>query len=393
MRSKRSQVTMLMIVGIVIFIIVSLVLYLSKSSVKKQGQQGIKKSQEISIDQQPVKEFVSKCLDKLAKDAIYTLGQQGGYLYTSQGGPIVDNLDTDEGLFFVNQNGNKVQYDIIQPRFDVTPYYSSPPNYPWLTFPYKTPDSSQEIFEGFFGINSMPALNASTGSNSIQAQIENYIDNNMAQCADLTIFKEQGYEISMNRSRTSITIGSSDVSVKSTIPMKITNSFTKETSEIDDFSANVDVRLKDIYYFAKDLISSDIKNINFNIADEGNNKDSFNVKLIKDIFSKDDLVIVADTESIVNGKPLEYVFARKNRRPTLYYIKKNSLQLEHLHLITQEDLLNGTELKAMDPDEDNYTFKITPEVPKVLDIPQIQFKIEVSDGKLSDYQIITVNEI
>ena len=69
-KSLKSQVTMLMIVGLTLFIIVSLVLYLSKSTIKKQSQQGIKQTQETAIEIQPVKEFVAKCLDKLAKDAI-----------------------------------------------------------------------------------------------------------------------------------------------------------------------------------------------------------------------------------------------------------------------------------------------------------------------------------
>ena len=65
---------MLMIVGLVLFIIVSFVLYLSKSAVKKQSQQSIKKTQETAMDTKPIKEFVNKCLDKLAKDAVVLIG-------------------------------------------------------------------------------------------------------------------------------------------------------------------------------------------------------------------------------------------------------------------------------------------------------------------------------
>lgn len=61
--------------------------------------------------------------------------------------------------------------------------------------------------------------------------------------------------------------------------------------------------------------------------------------------------------------------------------------------ITKEDLLQNSELRAEDADEDNYSFTISPPLPKVLNTPQIKFKVEVSDGKLSDYQIITINRI
>src|SRR3989338_2677463 len=98
MRIKsKSQVTMLMIVGLVLFITISLVLYLSKSAIKKHSQQGVKDIQGTAMDSRPIKEFIEKCLDKLAKDALILLGRQGGQIYTSQGGTTVDYSDTDEG--------------------------------------------------------------------------------------------------------------------------------------------------------------------------------------------------------------------------------------------------------------------------------------------------------
>ena len=150
---RKSQITMLMIIGLVLFIIVSLVLYLSKSAVKKQSQQNIKKIQETAIDTSSIKEFVQKCLDKLAKDALVLLGRQGGYIYASQGGPLVDHQATDEGLFFVKYNNLNVAYNILAPRFAVPPYSSEIPDYPWPTFPYRTAASNAEVFEGFFGIS------------------------------------------------------------------------------------------------------------------------------------------------------------------------------------------------------------------------------------------------
>ena len=63
------------------------------------------------------------------------------------------------------------------------------------------------------------------------------------------------------------------------------------------------------------------------------------------------------------------------------------------YVINLTNLIGNSKLMAEDPDEDNLTFTITPKLPKKLDIPQINFKIEVSDGQLSDYQIITVNRI
>ena len=118
-----------------------------------------------------------------------------------------------------------------------------------------------------------------------------------------------------------------------------------------------------------------------------------NIKLIENVFSNDDLLIVTDEKSLILGKPFEYVFARRNRAPALYYIRKTALQFPQGYEIKKEDLLQNSQLKAEEPDEDNYTFTITPQLPKILNIPQIKFKVEVSDGQLLDYQIVTVNRI
>ena len=407
MKKVKSQVTMLMIVGLVLFIIVSLVLYLSKSAVKKQSQQSIKKTQETAIDTQPIKEFVNKCVDKLAKDAVVLLGKQGGYIYASQGGTLVDYSDTDEGLFFVKYNNYNVAYNIFPPKFTVPPYSSEIPDYPWPTFPYKTANENAEIFDGFFGISNLPPLNSSEGSNSIQTQIETFIDHNIAGCADLSLFKSQGYEIDVGSSKTQVTIGSRDVRVKSEMPIKITNLAAKETTEIKDFSTEIKINLRDSYLLVKGIIENDIKNIKFGINDTENNKDPVKIKLIKNIFSDDikkiktDLLIVTDQESLVYGKPFEYIFARRNRAPALYYIKTNAFSFPDGYLINKSDLLQNKPLRADDPDEDNYIYNIyvgefgqsLAQFPKKLNVQQIKFRVEVSDGQLRDYQMLTVNRI
>ncbi len=392
MKPRKSQITLLIILGLVIFIIVSLVLYLSKSTVKKQSQQNIMTTQETDLDTQPIKEFVAKCLDKSAKDAVVLLGQQGGYIYASQGGPIIDYLGTDEGLFFVNYHGINIAYNIMPPKFTLPPYFSTIPEYPWVAFPYKTPSSSAEVFTGFFGINNAPPLTPSGGPNSIQTQIESYIDKNMAKCIDLREFKKQ-FDIAIGPSNTSVSIGARDVSVKSKIPITITNPTTKETTKLADFSTSMDIRLKDVYYFVKELINNDIKNIRFNIGDASNSRDSIRVNIIRDVFSNDDLITITDEKSLINGKPLEYVFARRNRPPALYFIRDNVLEFPQDYEIRLNDLLQSSELKAEDPDEDSYTFDVTPALPYRLRIPQANFKVEVNDGRVSDYKMITVKRI
>ena len=399
-KSLKSQLTMLMIIGLVLFIVISLVLYLSKAAIKKQSKDITKKIQETPMETQPIKDFVQKCLDKLAKDAVLLIGKQGGRIYKSQGGTLIDYLNSDEGMFFVEYGNLKTAYNILPPRFAPIPS----PNtdfgnyYPWETFPYDPLDLTEPpIFEGYFGINNMPPLNPTFGSHSIQTQIETFIDNNIEKCIDINIFKEQGFDISVGKTNTSVIIGGKDVSVESKIPITIINSATNEHAELREFSTGVDVRIKDIYFFVRELIDKEVRDIKFNISSTKNNQDSFKIQLIKNTFSNDDLIEVSDQKSLLYGKPYEYAFGRKNRAPALYYIKDNVLEFEQEHKITESELIAGYVKKAEDPDEDSLAFSLKKidgkplPINLELDIPKLKFKLEVSDGKLSDYQIITVN--
>lgn len=393
---SKSQVTMLIIAGLVIFIAVSLVLYLAKTSVKKSLQQSAKKAQTSEFRTQPIKEFVASCLDRTAKDAVLLVAKQGGYIYKSQGGTLIDFDVSDEGKFFVKDKNLRVAYNIKKPWFDIPPrYYSSLPTYPWEIFPYDPLNPSEKTFIGIFGVSSMPSINSSGGPHSIQTQIEAYIDNNINKCLDFTLFKKQGFKFEISKSSTEVTLGVEDITINSKIPIKVKNKFTKENLELKEFSSNLEVRLSDLYYFVKALVNKDIQKITFDIQDKSNNKNSFTVSRINDIYQKDDLIIVKDEKSLIDAKPLEYVFARENRYPALYYIKQTNLEFPKDYLIREEDLIGSSELKAEDPDEDVTYISIkallpTPELPIRLQMPFVQFKISTTDGDSSDYQIITV---
>ena len=77
----------------------------------------------------------------------------------------------------------------------------------------------------------MPPLNKSSGPNSFQGQVEEYIDEGMQKCADFSSFSEQGIEVVMNSSKTYVTIGSSDLSIRSEIPLQIKSKLTKQSAD------------------------------------------------------------------------------------------------------------------------------------------------------------------
>ena len=396
-RSIKSQVTMLIIIGLLLFIAVSLVLYLSKYAIKKQSEKAIKSS--LSSDSQSIKEFVNQCVDKLSKDAFVLLGKQAGYIYASQGGTLIDFSAGDEGSFFVKYNDGSIEYNvsysILPPKFDVGIYVANAPEYPWGRFPYLTDISTIPTFTGFFGLNGLPPLEKTQGAQSIQQQVEFYVDSKVPSCLDFSSFEAEGFEIQKEASKTSVVIGSKDVSVNSKIPITIKNPKTKETTELNDFSANIGLRFKDNYLLARNIVQNDITNIKFDIKSL-NGQNSFDIVISPSSVEGDDLIIIKDKKSLIYGnKPFEYVFARKNRAPALHRLNEN-VAADSGSVIDESKLLNllgvgNFEAEDSDEDKGSLTFTVTPSSYTLTS--STDFTVKVSDGKLEDYQVIEVNII
>src|SRR3989338_4771491 len=342
----KSQITMLMIVGLVIFIATSLVFYISKQTIRKQTEKIEKKMNKITMDTNPIKEYLSKCLDATAKEAIMDLGRQGGRIYESQGGTYPDY---DNPNLYIESDGYNVPYNI-------NPRMSSPLDYPWPTFPYKdsahtTP--SDELSEGYFGNSNFPPLNSSEGAHSIQLQIEKFVDKNLAGCIDPELFKERGITIRMDDPSTSVVIGRNHLNIKSTINATITNPETNELTELEEVLTDVNIRLAELHSFAKDLANKDNQNINFDIGSQSNNRNPFYIEIERDKNPGDDLITITDKTSLINGMPFEFVFARKNRPPALYYISEDVKFIPKDTDITDKGMILSSQPKASDPDEDD----------------------------------------
>ncbi len=349
-KALKSQITMIMIMGIVLFISIGIIMYLSKTSVKKSVQSAEKKIQTTALETQSIKGFAANCLDKLSKDALVLLGKQGGYIYTAQGGTIVPFSDSDEGVIFIKNNNANAAYNIKPIQLNAPlPFYTVIPEYPWRKFPYGPVNPDIKTFNGIFGANSMPPLNASHGPHSIQMQIETFIDANMEKCLDFSIFAKEGYDIQKTKSKTKVFIGARDVSIVSEIPLKATNIKTQEKSEFKEFSTVLNIRLGEMYYFIKEIIDKDISDITFNIQDAANNKNYFSIKVSENTYQKDDIISVKDQQSIIYGQPFVYVFGRKNRAPALYYIKDEVIEFNQGDQIDEDDIFRDSEREAVDP--------------------------------------------
>jgi len=67
---KRSQATIFLILGIVIFVTIFLLIIVSKDSVKKTLSQEVIETNKLTFTSQPVKNFVEECLSLVSKKSL-----------------------------------------------------------------------------------------------------------------------------------------------------------------------------------------------------------------------------------------------------------------------------------------------------------------------------------
>ncbi len=390
--ARKSQATIFFILGIVLIIVVVAMLMLSRFAAKKVTKQELATGNEAAFDTTPLKNYVSECLGKITEDAVVLLGSQGGYLYRSQGGTLIDYLDSDNGIFFVNYENHRVAYNILKPRFSIGKYTASLPNYPWGTFPYvdDTKTSTQYIAPGIFGTNSVPVINQSFGQHSMQEQIMLYVDRNVDSCLADSVFENLGFKVQKHNKSISVAINENDITLVLDYMMQIENLATNDKTTLQLFTTKVPIRLGALREFVNALVESEINDIKFNIAND-TSKEDFVVQLVNDYSSKDDIVIITDTQTKINEQDYQYVFARKNRNPALFLLP-TPITYPHFAIITNNTILsNNTNLAALDPDEEPIAeVTIFPDYYGEFILPSMEYKVEISDGALKDYQMITL---
>ena len=328
-KNKKSQVTIFLILGLVLIIIFTSVIMITRRINEERTDNEVTHPSQTTFDIQPIKHYIEECLSSVSKDGLVKLGRQGGYLFKSQGGTVVDYSDPSYvGSIFYPYGEHRVFYNILQPRFRFGDYF--PPGaayvkdgaqrYPWDYFPHypNLGSAPTSIGEYAFGTNMMPDLVRS--KHSIQKQLETYVDNNIDACLDFSVFEEQGFKITEKDGSREITfnINENDIVFTMNYPLIVESSVSGEKTEIKDFLVRHDFNLKQLHAFINGLIEEDVSNVEFPI--ETGSSGSFVVTKEEDVNDdNDDLIIITAQNSLIDGIPYQYYFMRKNRHPALEY--------------------------------------------------------------------------
>jgi len=391
----KSQITLMMIMGIMILLAAGVLFYLGTVKEKKPEPE----TQQISkLAINPVKDYITTCLDLTAREAVQILAKQGGVLYQTQGGTIPDTPN------YVDYENLKLHYNIVPPIGDVSNFFfSTIPKYPFVTFPYLGNNISSF---GYYGISQLNPLYKSSPE-SIQEMLESYVSNKIPECTDWSTFEVSGLEIMEGTPNTSLIFAENltQIAVEQYInfklnwPVRVFQPATSTTALIDEFAVNYPVKLSSFYLFIEALINNEVTDISF----EQNATERFSVITEDSKFNHDDLITVKDMGSMILGEPLEWRIARKNRAPALWHID-NSKITGHACAFKTKFTVDGSKLKAApaiegfplqlnasDPDDDMLTYSYEPTKfnwQTALNRKELKLKVKVSDGELHDYHEI-----
>jgi hypothetical protein len=396
MKNKKSQVTIFIILGILIVIISGFVIFSSRYTQQKKSETEIRRSRQASFDLSPIETHITGCIKKTTEDALTLLVNQAGYIFASQGGSVMDFSNSLEGIFFVKDGDDTIPYAIYPPqtRDPGSDIWPDPPYYPSFCYPYpldtpcNTSQEPAELPEAHFGENRLQPL--TDEEHSMHSQITNYIENNIMNCIDFSIFEMQGFEVQAGTMNVDVTLARQAVTVHLDWPLEITKVVTEETTDLKDFYSNVNVRMFKLHNFVNNLIEKDITDLTFFIDNMQNDQDGFTVSRQESVNeNNDDIIIVSDTMSRVKGQELKFRFARHNRPPVLYYIHRCPAECTFIagQTIDETNLpdLSDPEVDALDPDEDPVTITVG-EVYNLPDNPKDYVVVRASDEKLEDFQ-------
>ncbi len=338
--SKKSQVTLFIIAGILALVVAGFLIYILGES----------KTRKVSVepDSSPVTGYVTECLKRFTEQGIEYASMQSGYIYKSQGGSVIDMKQEDEGKAYINYSNRVVPYLIKR-----LPTAEIDPNYPWATFP-NAPAGTGTTYKYTLGISTMQT------KRQLEQQLEAFVEKKMrTECQLQSDVKAYGVKF-FSRPKATATITNTDVFVQLRFPMEVTERSTDTHFKLREFSVSKPSSLGKLYDAAKKIVDKENQDFSFKL-NEIPMANGVSIITVHNAAGNDDVIILKNESSGAT-----FTFARQNRRPALHYISGpttcNSIRD------------NG----VSDPDEDSLQVTCNPTA-------GVQ-TITVSDGHLSDSQ-------
>jgi len=366
---RKSQITVFLILGIIIISSFALLMYLRRETTTKKFD---KQVTTVAIDEikiQEIKNYIQSCIDKTFTQGLELITKQGGFILDYQPGSLLE-----DPIPYIEFQGYNVSYHIFRPNLHPKGSVAPPPYYPcYISDPdckygveyccginpdyykcdwagmycyFKYNHTQTENFE--LGMTRKPKLctysfivggyeclcSNEPCSESIQAQLEYYIADQINECLNFSVFR--GYNITIGNAISNITIGSENVGLDMKLPVTIKLADYAPTKKEMRFNSEQSVRLLQLYTLVfgkgitRGLIDYEMKNMSFDILVDGetiaNEYGYFKISKREVPINKTSIIIINDTSDYkLNGKNVIFQFAVEYRNPALNYFQQNRM--------------------------------------------------------------------
>ncbi len=235
-KSKKGQVTLFVIIGIIILIAAGIFFTLRIMFQQPSEQQIISRISEMPVEFQPINDFVESCIAKTGKDGIKAIGFHGGYIDLNRYGIKANSLNPTESraiLFNPKDEDSGVAY--------------------WHYF-----KSDNECEYNCECGSEQPFLYKKQGSPNIETQLEDYVDEKLEECLDeFRVFEQQGFDVKvLSDVETTVNVRNNDVLFY--VQYKIEAKKDEIEFEIDEFIKSVPVELEKIYELAEQIRTNEV---------------------------------------------------------------------------------------------------------------------------------------
>jgi len=406
----KAQITLFIIIGIIILFALTIpFLFIAE---RPSPNQQVKNS---NIKQ--VSEYVEECLSQVSAEGLKLIGQQGGVIYKSQGGFVLDPKSDNQDFAYYGYQNHTVRYAVsLNPEFNL-PYdkydvfmSNRPPAYPWITFPYNPfkNNSISFVANGLLGFNHLTTLD--NAPDSIQSNLKNYTEKKILDCVDFNLLKERGFMINAGIPDAKVDFATQSTIINLKWPLQVTGLSDSQVN-LENFQAVHPVKFRNIYSRSRNLIDSEVSSLDFNMSQQ-------NFIDFHDIGRQGTISVLTDSSSLLRGVPYNFTIAIPDRAPALWYLDQKELDGSLACINTKISVGDsfkaqggGTSgspcqinidipLKAMDPDEQNFQISmLTSEKKKAssyiisdydLSKCMVPFEISASDAGASDCQQVCV---
>ena len=240
MKSKKGQVTLFVIIGVIILIAAGIFLTIRISS-QGPSEEEIKTSiAETPVEFQPINDFIESCISKTGEDGIKQLGLHGGYIDLNKYGIQAKSSSPTDGNAFL--------FNPIDPKGGIV-YW----NY------FKSDNRCESNCQCG---SEQPQLYKKDGSPNLETQLENYIEENLETCfQEFKAFESQGFIIETpNKVKSIVNVRQDDVLLYVEYEVNVEKDKSKYT--IEEFIETSPVQLRKIYEMAEEITQRQL-NYNF----------------------------------------------------------------------------------------------------------------------------------